>query len=118
MSLHVQRQMIGSAERSLAQVATERFLAGVLPVVPRELVGSREFPRAAVPRALIGFLAGVCTFVRFEVRALRVDLVAPGDVASVHLPSSNRRVRDGRRRLADDYVVVIVDADWHVFRER
>lgn len=53
MPLHMKRQMIRPAERSLAQVAAEGFLARVLPVVPRQFVGSGELPCASVPRALV-----------------------------------------------------------------
>lgn len=53
--LHVEGQVVGPAERALAQVAAERLLARVLPVVPGQLVGSCELPRAAVPGTLVGF---------------------------------------------------------------
>lgn len=48
--------MVRSAEGPLAQVAAERFLAGVFPVVPGQLVGSGELPRAPLPGALVGLL--------------------------------------------------------------
>lgn len=56
MSLHVQRQVIRSAERSQAMQARERFLAGVFPVVSRQFVRSGEFPGTSGPRALVRFL--------------------------------------------------------------
>jgi len=55
--LHVERQMIAPRERSLTEMALERLLARVLAIVPRQLVRSCEFPRAALPCALIWLLA-------------------------------------------------------------
>lgn len=57
MPFHVQRQVIAPRKRSLTEMALERLLACVLAIVPRQFVGAREFPRAALPFALIGFLA-------------------------------------------------------------
>lgn len=49
VALHVQREVVGSTEGTLAEVAGEGFLPGVLAVVAGELVAAGEFPRAAVP---------------------------------------------------------------------
>lgn len=57
MPLHVQRQVVGPREGALAQVALEGLLARVLAEVARQLVGPRELPRAALPRALVRLLA-------------------------------------------------------------
>lgn len=71
-------------------MALERLLARVLAIVPRQFVGTREFPRATLPRALVRFLAGVSSLVRLQVRTLRVHLVAACHVASVDLASLQR----------------------------
>lgn len=55
--LHVQREMIATGERALAEVALEGLLAGVLAVVPRQLVRAGELPRAALPCALVRLLS-------------------------------------------------------------
>lgn len=57
MPLHVQRQMVGAREGTVAQVALEWPVAGVLAVVAGELVRARELPAAAVPVAMVGLLA-------------------------------------------------------------
>ena len=86
MSFHVQGQVVAAGERPRAEVALEGLGPGVLPVVPRQLVGPGKLPAASVPRALVRLLAGVGPLVRLQVRALRVDLVAPGEVTAMHLP--------------------------------
>ena len=55
--LHVQRQVVGAREGTVAQVALEGPVARVLAVVARELVRSRELPAAAFPVAVVGLLA-------------------------------------------------------------
>lgn len=57
VSLHVQRQVVGAREGTVAQVALEGPVARVLAVVARELVRSRELPAAAFPVAVVGLLA-------------------------------------------------------------
>ena len=86
MSLHVEGEVITTRELPLAEVALEGLGAGVLPVVPRQLVRPGKLPAAPVPRALIRLLSRVCPLVRFQVRALCVHLVATGKVAAVYLP--------------------------------
>lgn len=56
MSLHVKRQMIGPTKRPLTQVTTERFLAGVFPIMPGQLVRPGKLPSASLPGTLIRFL--------------------------------------------------------------
>ena len=51
MPLHVQGQVVGPREGPLTSLAVEGFVAGVLAVVPRELVRPREPPQAPRPRA-------------------------------------------------------------------
>lgn len=46
--------MIRSGERSLTEVALERLLSRVLPIVPRELVASRKLPGTRFPCACVG----------------------------------------------------------------
>lgn len=55
--LHVERQVVAPRKRSLTKMALERLLARVFAIVPRQLVRSCEFPRAAFPRALVRLLA-------------------------------------------------------------
>lgn len=57
MPLHVQRQVVGAREGTVAQVALEGSVACVLAVVARQFVGARELPAAAVPVAVVGLLA-------------------------------------------------------------
>lgn len=57
MPLHVQRQVVGAREGALAQLALEGLLSRVLAEVARQLVGPRELPRAALPRARVRLLA-------------------------------------------------------------
>lgn len=83
MSFHVQWQMVASWKWSWTHGTLERFLTGVLAVVARELVRTGKLPAAAVPRASVRLLARVRPLVSLEVRALRVDLIAAGEVAAV-----------------------------------
>lgn len=83
--LHVKGEMVAPRKRSLTEMALERFLARVLAIVSRKLVRACELPRAALPRALIRFLACVSPLVGFQVGTFRVDLVTARDVASVDL---------------------------------
>ena len=76
--------MVRSGERSLAVGALERFHSGVFAHVSGEFVRPCEFPRAALPGALVRFLPSVGPLVGLEVRALCVDLVAAGVGAAVH----------------------------------
>lgn len=56
MPLHVERQVVGAGEAAVADGALEGLCPRVLPVVARQLVGAREPPVAALPRALVGLL--------------------------------------------------------------
>ena len=90
MPLHVQRQVVAPGEGPLAERALEWPVAGVLPVMARQLVGSGELPAAALPVAVVRLLAGVRAQVRLQVRALRVRLRAAGmraRVAGLPLPA-------------------------------
>lgn len=60
VSLHVQGEVVGPGEGARADGALERFGAGVLPVMTRQLVGTSEAPVAAVPRAPVRLLTCVC----------------------------------------------------------
>lgn len=59
MPFHVERQVIGAAERAGAQFAPERLDAGVLPEVAGQLVGASEAPHAALPYADVRFFTCV-----------------------------------------------------------
>ena len=80
MSLHVKREVVAAAERPGTEFTLERLLTRVLAVVPRQLVRPGELPLAALPRALVRLLPCVRPLVGFEVRTLRVDLVAVGEI--------------------------------------
>ena len=56
MPLHVQGEVVRPGEAPVAVLALEGLEAGVLAVVPRQLVGPREPPLAAVPRATVRLL--------------------------------------------------------------
>lgn len=125
MPLHVQRQVVRSAEGPLTQITAERFLSRVLPVMPRQFVRAREFPRTTIPGTLIRFFT--CTkkkqtipqthtknnktcvrpLVRFQVRTLRVHLVAARHIATVHLPPPQYG-HLGRFRILTIVIVVVV----------
>ena len=57
MAFHMEREMVGSREGSLADVAFEGFVSSVLPEVSRQLVRSSESPSAAFPVAHVRLLA-------------------------------------------------------------
>ena len=48
MALHVEGEVVGPAEGALAQLALERPVPRVLPLVPRQLVRAREPPPATL----------------------------------------------------------------------
>ena len=83
MALHVEGQVVRPGEGPVAHLALERPVARVLPVVPRQLVGSGEFPSAILPGALVGLLARVRPEVGLEVRRFGVGLGASFVVARV-----------------------------------
>lgn len=84
MPLHVQSQVITPTETAVAMRTLERFLAGVFPIVTRQLVTARKPPRATLPRALVRLLPSVRPLVRLQVRTLRVNLRAPNVVTLVY----------------------------------
>ena len=103
--------MVRSGERPCAEVALEGLEAGVLPVVPGQLVRPGELPLAAFPGALVGLLARVRALVGLQVRALGVDLVAIGEVALVNLPLLEAVGEFRRRsRTHDSHVLRVVVA--------
>ena len=56
----MQGPVVRSGEAAIAVRTLEGFHPGVFPVVPRQLVGAGELPRAAVPGALVWlFTCGV-----------------------------------------------------------
>lgn len=57
MPFHVQREMIGATEGAGAQLTAERFDAGVLAKMTRQLIGAGESPDAALPDADVRFFA-------------------------------------------------------------
>lgn len=92
VSSHVERQMIGSAETSLAVAALEGFRSSMLAIVPGELVAAREPPLASFPGAFVRFLACMRPLVRLQVRTLRVNLLASEELAFVYMPFRSGRV--------------------------
>lgn len=51
MPAHVQSEVVGPGEGAATQRAGEWTMAGVLPSVPRQLVGPGEAPGASRPAA-------------------------------------------------------------------
>lgn len=49
----VQGQVVGPGEAAVTVCALEGLDPRVFPVVPRQLIGPRKLPRAAVPRAFV-----------------------------------------------------------------
>lgn len=56
MALHVQCEMVGPGEGTLAEVTLEGSVAGVLPEMASQLVGAGELPTATFPTAVIRLL--------------------------------------------------------------
>lgn len=73
--LHVQRKVVGARKRFIALLTVERFVARMFPIMARKLVRSGKLPAATLPRALVGFLAGVRTQVRLQMARLGVGFV-------------------------------------------
>lgn len=88
VSLHVEGEMVGPGEGSIAQRALERLLTRVLAEVSRQLIASRKLPRASAPFADVGFLSRVRSHVRLEMRTLRVFLIASWLLTDVYGLSS------------------------------
>lgn len=76
-------EVIGAREALIADTAAVRPDPGVRSPVARQLVGTRERPRAAWPRARERLLSGMSAHVRLEVRTLAVRLAAAGEPAHV-----------------------------------
>ena len=57
MAFSVQREVVGSRERSSAELAGERADSGVFALVTSEFVGAREAPDAVRPRANVRLFA-------------------------------------------------------------
>lgn len=84
--LDVFRQMVGTHEPPVANVALELFLAGVRPLVPGQFVRSREPPAAIGPLANERLLAGVGSVVRLQMRRFEVVFAAAFVLALVDAP--------------------------------
>ena len=67
MSLEVEGQMVTAGERARTVDTLEGLCPGVLPVVPRQLVGPGKLPAAPFPRAPVRLLSRVRPDVRLEV---------------------------------------------------
>ena len=78
MALHMQREVVGARERPLAEPALERPVAGMLTVVASQLVRAGELPAAALPAALVRFLARVRAQMGLQMRRFCIRLAAPG----------------------------------------
>lgn len=83
VALQVEGQMIGARETAIAVAALEGLGTRVLPVMPRELVGTGETPLAAIPGTLVWLLACVRPLVRLEMRRLRIYFLAAVKLASM-----------------------------------
>jgi hypothetical protein len=75
MALHVEGEMIGTGETTLAAATFEWLRSGVLAIVSRQFVGPGEPPVTTVPTAVVGFLTGVCPLVGFQVGGLGVHFL-------------------------------------------
>lgn len=76
--------MVASHEASLADGASEFLLAGVRPLMPRELVATGEAAIAILLGARERPLSSMRARVRFQVRRLEVVLAAARMFALVH----------------------------------
>lgn len=76
--------MVAAGEASVAMPAFERLRAGVLAVMARQFVRTRESPFAALPAALVRLFSRVRPLMGLEMRALGVHLLASGELAFVY----------------------------------
>ena len=83
VALHVQSQVIGAREGSLAHLTLEGPVSGVLPIMAGQLVRSGKFPSAILPGALVRLLARVGPQMSLQVRRFGVGFRATGVRASV-----------------------------------
>ncbi len=95
MSFHMQRQMIRSTERALAQLARKRPVPRVLALMAGQLIRARKPPPAPLPPAQVGLLARVGARVRLQMRGLGVGLAAAAERARV-----NDRLASGNQEAA------------------
>ncbi len=90
MPFHVQGEVVAPGERSLAELALERSVPSVFPVVTGQFIRAGELPTTALPVAVVGLLPGVGPHVSLEVGALGVGLAAARvgtGVCGLSLPS-------------------------------
>lgn len=97
MSLHVQRQVVGPGEGPLAELTLKGAVTGVLAKVSRQLIGPGKLPAAALPAALVRFLAGMGPQVSLQVGGLGVGLAAARVGAGVRGDLLGAAVVCGRR---------------------
>lgn len=91
MPLHVKRQVVRPRERALAQLAVERFVAGVLALVAGQLVRAGKTPAAVGPLANVRLLPGVSAQVGLKMGGFCVGLPTAGMLAHVGGGSLFRR---------------------------
>lgn len=110
----MQTKMVASGERSLAEMALERPVAGVLPVMPGEFVRPGEFPPAPLPVAMVRLFPGMSSQVGLQMRGFGVGLGASGMRASVRrraLPAPSAPSALLRRRRRRNSVESAVEGD-------
>lgn len=76
--------MVAAGEASVAMPTLERLCAGVLAVMARQFIRTRESPFAALPTTLVRFLPRVRPLMSLQMRALGVHLLAPRELAFVY----------------------------------
>lgn len=135
MPLHMQRQMIRSTERTLTQIATERFLSSMFPIVSSQFIRTGKFPRTTIPGTLIRFLpykthikpsqnnrnmqtkTCMSPLMRFQMRTFRVNLVTTGNIATVHFPPTQNRILTTFPILKIIIIIVVIVA-WRCIASR
>lgn len=88
----MESEVVRAGEAAAAVVALEGLRTCVFTEVPREFVGPREPPLAALPGTPVRLLPCVCPLVGLEVRGFRVDFLTAWEEALVH-PSLGIRGR-------------------------
>lgn len=83
MAFHVQREMVRPGEGSVAFLTLKWSVARMLPVMPRELIRTGEFPATSLPVTVIRLLSCVGSVMGFEVGTLGVRFTTACIVAHV-----------------------------------
>lgn len=60
VSFSMKAEVIAPAEATITMGTLKRFLSGMLPDMPGQLVAARELPRATLPLTDVRLLPGMC----------------------------------------------------------